>query len=50
MFKKIVSSIVGDPNKKIINNLRPSVTPSTRMEPELKQLPDDALRERSLAN
>jgi preprotein translocase subunit SecA len=49
MFKKIVSSIVGDPNKKIINNLRPLVTAVSEFEPELKQLPDDAFRERTAA-
>ena len=49
MFKKIVSSIVGDANKKIINNLKPSVTAINALEPQLKPLSDDALRERSLA-
>ncbi|MCZ2112407.1 MAG: preprotein translocase subunit SecA [Anaerolineae bacterium] len=47
MFKKIVSSIVGDPNKKIINNLRPTVAAIAAFEPELKQLPDEAFRERT---
>jgi len=49
MFKKIVSSIVGDANKKIINNLKPSVTAINALEPQLTPLSDDALRERSLA-
>src|SRR5690606_4328695 len=49
MFKKIVSSIVGDPNKKIINNLRPIVQAVGELEPVLKQLPDEALRERTAA-
>ncbi|MBP6786905.1 MAG: preprotein translocase subunit SecA [Candidatus Promineofilum sp.] len=47
MFKKIVSSIVGDPNKKIINNLRPTVSIVNEMEPALQGLPDEALRERT---
>ncbi len=47
MFKKIVSSIVGDPNKKIINNLRPLVAAVGEFEQELMQLPDDAFRERT---
>ena len=49
MFKKIVSSIVGDANKKIINNLKPSVAAINALEPQLTPLSDDALRERSLA-
>ncbi|CUS03895.2 protein of unknown function [Candidatus Promineifilum breve] len=49
MFKKIVSSIVGDPNKKIINNLRPTVNTVGEMEPALQRLSDEALRERSAA-
>jgi len=48
MFKKIVSSIVGDANKKIINNLKPSVAAINALEPQLTPLSDDALRERSL--
>ena len=47
MFKKIVSSIVGDPNKKIINKLRPTVSIVNEMETELQKLPDEALRERT---
>jgi preprotein translocase subunit SecA len=47
MFKKLVSSIVGDPNKKIINNLRPTVAAINEMEAALKGAPDDALRERT---
>ena len=49
MFKKIVSSFVGDPNKKIIGNLRPLVLAVAQLEPELKQLPDEALKERTAA-
>ncbi len=49
MFKKIVSSIVGDPNKKIINNLRPTVSAVAAFEPELQRLPDEAFRERTAA-
>ena len=49
MFKKIVSSFVGDPNKKIIGNLRPLVLAVAQLEPELKQLPDEALKESVVA-
>ena len=49
MFKKIVSSIVGDPNKKIINNLRPTVNAVGEMEAALQRLPDEAFRERTAA-
>jgi preprotein translocase subunit SecA len=48
MFKKLVTSIVGDPNKKIINNLKPSVQAIGDLETVLKPLPDEALRERTL--
>ncbi len=44
MFKKLVSKIVGDPNKKIINDLQPLVTEIADLEPGLKQLSDDELR------
>ncbi len=47
MFKKIVSSIVGDPNKKIINNLRPIVGDVGEREATLQHLPDEAFRERT---
>jgi preprotein translocase subunit SecA len=49
MFKKIVSSFVGDPNKKIINNLRPIVDSVNGMEADLQRLPDEALHERTAA-
>ncbi len=49
MFKKLVTSIVGDPNKKIINNLRPIVSAVAEFEPELQRLPDEAFRERTAA-
>ncbi|HRO23588.1 MAG TPA: hypothetical protein PLR07_04710, partial [Promineifilum sp.] len=47
MFKKLVNSIVGDPNKKIINNLRPTVSAASEFESRLKQLPDEAFRDRT---
>ena len=49
MFKKLVSKIVGDPNQKIINDLRPLVNDIGSLEPELQELSDEQLRERSLA-
>ncbi|MCA9949829.1 MAG: SEC-C domain-containing protein [Anaerolineales bacterium] len=44
MFKKLVSKIVGDPNKKIINDLEPLVTEVADLEPGLQQLSDEELR------
>jgi preprotein translocase subunit SecA len=49
MFKKLVSKIVGDPNQKIIHSLYPLVNEIGEFEPELQQLSDEELRERSLA-
>jgi preprotein translocase subunit SecA len=48
MFKKLVSNIVGDPNKKIINNMQPTVLQIGEQEPSLQPLSDEALRERTL--
>jgi preprotein translocase subunit SecA len=47
MFKKFVSSLVGDPNKKIINNLRPIVDAVNAREPALQALPDEGLRDQT---
>ena len=47
MFKKLVSSIVGDPNKKIINSLRPEVDAVTALEPEMQVLSQEEMRERT---
>ena len=47
MFKKLVSKIVGDPNKKIINDLRPLVDKVAAYEPELQRLSDEELRART---
>lgn len=44
MFKKLVSIIVGDPNQKILEDLRPIVDEVQQLEPELKELPDETLR------
>ena len=49
MFKKILTSIVGDANKKVINRLRPTVAEINALESGLELLSDDDLRERSLA-
>jgi preprotein translocase subunit SecA len=49
MFKKLVSKIVGDPNKKIIQDLKPLVDEIGAYEPELKAQTDEELRERSLS-
>lgn len=47
MFKKLVAKIVGDPNKKIIEDLEPLVAEVAAFEPELQQLSDDELRLRT---
>ena len=44
MFKKFVTKIVGDPNKKIISNMQPTVDSVAVIEPELQQLSNEALR------
>ncbi|MCB8924749.1 MAG: SEC-C domain-containing protein [Ardenticatenaceae bacterium] len=44
MFKKLVSKIVGDPNQKIIENLKPVVDKVAALEPQLEQLSVDELR------
>jgi len=48
MFKKLVSKIVGDPNKKIIHDLNPLVDEIGAFESELQSQTDEELRERSL--
>ena len=47
MFKKLVSKIVGDPNQKIISNLKPLVDEVADFEPTLQKLTDEELRNRT---
>lgn len=47
MFKKLFHKIVGDPNKKLLNTLRPIVEEVEQIESELDRLSDDDLRERT---
>ncbi len=49
MFKKLVTRIVGDPNQKIIQDLKPFVEEIGDYEPELQALSDEEIRERSLS-
>lgn len=44
MFKKLVSKIVGDPNKKVIDGLMPIVRQVNEREPALMGMSDDELR------
>jgi preprotein translocase subunit SecA len=44
MFKKLITRIVGDPNKKIIDEMVPVVESVEALEPRLKQMSDEALR------
>ena len=44
MFKKLVSKIVGDPNKKIINDLKPLVDEVAALESQVQQYSVDELR------
>ena len=44
MFKKLVSKIVGDPTKKLLNDLRPTVDAIAAEEARLELLSDDELR------
>ncbi len=47
MFKKLISKVVGDPNKKIIGNLQPLVTAVNNLEPQMQALNDEQLREKT---
>ncbi len=47
MFKSIFQKIVGDPNKKVIDRLRPLVDAVAALEPELESLTQDALRQKT---
>ncbi|MCL4263943.1 MAG: SEC-C domain-containing protein [Anaerolineae bacterium] len=47
MFKKLVSKVVGDPNKKIITGLQPLVTAVNNLEPQMQALSDEQLREKT---
>ncbi|GIK54744.1 MAG: hypothetical protein HND44_00065 [Chloroflexi bacterium] len=47
MFKKLVSKVVGDPNKKIIASLQPLVTAVNNLEPQMQTLSDEQLREKT---
>ncbi len=49
MFKKLITKIVGDPNKKIIDDLLPLVEEVGDFEPELQQASDEELRQRTAA-
>ncbi|WP_420644647.1 preprotein translocase subunit SecA [Candidatus Leptofilum sp.] len=44
MFRKLVNRIVGDPNQKIIENLKPTVDAVAALEPQMQQLSVDGLR------
>ncbi len=44
MFKKLISKIVGDPNQKIIDDLKPLVEEVEALEPQLQAMSDDQLR------
>jgi len=44
MFKKLITKIVGDSNKKLIDSLRPVVEDVGELEPQLQQMSDDELR------
>lgn len=47
MFKKLFHKIVGDPNKKLLDSLRPTVTEIEGIEAGLDALSDEGLRERT---
>lgn len=47
MFKKLVSIVVGDPNKKIINSLESFVAQVNEFEPQMQQLTDEQMREKT---
>jgi preprotein translocase subunit SecA len=47
MFRKLLNVIVGDPNKKVIDNLRPTVDLVAELEAEYEQFSEDELREQT---
>jgi preprotein translocase subunit SecA len=47
MFRKFLNLIVGDPNKKVIDNLRPTVDEVAALEAQFEPLSDDELREQT---
>ncbi len=44
MFKKLVAKIVGDPNQKIIDDLKPIVNEVAALEPQMQQLSPEGMR------
>ena len=49
MFKKLIRTIVGDPNQKVIDSLKPIVAEVEAFESQFETLSDDDLKARSLA-
>ena len=47
MFKKLVNKIVGDPNKKVIEDLKPIVAEINALEPAMQALSDEEMREKA---
>ncbi len=47
MFKNLVKKIVGDPNKKIIDDLQSIVSEISAFEPEMQKLSDEELRSKT---
>lgn len=48
MFKNLINKIVGDPNKKIIEDLKPMVAEINALEPAMQALSDDELRAKTI--
>ena len=47
MFQRIINTFVGDPNKKVIDRLKPLVDAVADQEPELESLSDEGLRQKT---
>jgi len=47
MFKGLLTKVVGDPNERVLSKLRPIVETINALEPELKTLSDEQLRNRT---
>ena len=47
MFKKLMTKIVGDPNEKLLNRLKPQVAAIAELEERFQQLSEEELREQT---
>ncbi len=48
MFKKLINKIVGDPNVKYLDNLKPDVDAVAELEPAIERLSDQELKAKTV--